>query len=190
MRASRRTKRWLWRWRSNPLRRREDVLEAWLVLAVWVVVAVGGTLTGVVTARAADGVFAQQRAERTPIAGVLVSDTRQADARSYYRTLAEVRWRLPDGSTRTGTTLVGTGLRAGSHIVVYTDTRGEPTTRPPSRSAADLESAALGAAAACAVTGTALGAGVAARRWLDRRRARAWGREWATVGPRWGHKTG
>lgn len=190
MRASRRTKRWLWRWRSNPLRRREDVLEAWLVLAMWVIVAVGGTLAGVVTARAADAVFAQQRAERIPVTAVLVSDTTQAGAKSYYRALAKVRWTLPDGSTRTENTLVDTGLRAGSHVVVHTDARGELTAQPPSRSAADLESAALGAAAAFAATGLTLGTGALARLWLDRRRARMWSREWAMIGPRWGHKTG
>lgn len=66
MRAGGRAKKWLWRWRANPLRRKDDVLEAWLVLAVWALISVGGTLAGVFTARAAYDVFAQQRAERTP----------------------------------------------------------------------------------------------------------------------------
>ncbi|MGN5377661.1 hypothetical protein ACQ4WX_07880 [Streptomyces lasalocidi] len=26
----------LWRWRSNPLRRHSDVIEAWIILATWV----------------------------------------------------------------------------------------------------------------------------------------------------------
>jgi hypothetical protein len=190
MRAGRRTTKWLWRWRSNPLRRREDVLEAWLVLAVWAVIAVGGALAGTVTARAAEDVFAQQRAERVPVAAVLVSDTTQPGASSYYRALAKVRWTLPDGSARTGNTLVDTGLKAGTRIVVYTDTQGELTTRPPSRSAADVEAAVLGATAALGVTGLALGAGALARLRLDRRRAGRWATEWAMVGPKWGHKTG
>jgi hypothetical protein len=190
MRARRRTTRWLWRWRSNPLRRREDVLEAWLVLVVWAIVVVGGTLAGVITAHAADGVFAQQRAERIPVAAVLVSDTTQPGEKSYYRALAKVRWTLPDGSTRTGNTLVDTGLKAGTHIVIYTDPQGELSTRPPSRSAADLEAAVLGFAAGIGTTGLVLGAGGLARLRLDRRRTRLWGSEWAMVGPRWGHKTG
>ncbi|MET7479296.1 hypothetical protein ABZT17_33725 [Streptomyces sp. NPDC005648] len=190
MRADRRTTKWLWRWRSNPLRRREDVLEAWLVLTVWAVIAVGGTLAGALTARATADVLAQQRAERTPVAAVLLSSTRQPGASSYYRASAKVRWTLPDGSTRTGNTLVDTGLGAGTHIVVYTDRQGELTTRPPSRSAADVEAAVLGATAGLGVTGATLGAGALARLRLDRRRADHWGREWATVGPTWGHKTG
>ena len=32
-----RTTTWLWRRRRNPLRRRTDVVEAWVVLALWVV---------------------------------------------------------------------------------------------------------------------------------------------------------
>lgn len=190
MPAGRRTTKWLWRWRSNPLRRREDVLEAWLVLLVWAVVTVGGTLAGVVTAHAAEDVFAQQRAERVPVAAVLVSDTTQSGAKSYYRALAEVRWTLPDGSSRTGNTLVDTGLKAGSHLVVYTDARGELTTRPPSRSAGEVEAAVLGTGAGLGVTGLALAAGGLARLRLDRRRTRRWGVEWAMVGPKWGHKTG
>ncbi|WP_420709208.1 hypothetical protein [Streptomyces sp. AS58] len=47
------TKR-LWRWRSNPLRRREDVVEAWVVLTVRVIVAVAGAVAGLVTARSAE----------------------------------------------------------------------------------------------------------------------------------------
>lgn len=190
MRAHRRTTKWLWRWRSNPLRRREDVLEAWLVLAVWAIVAVGGTLAGVITARAADSVFAQQRAERVPVSAVLVTGTTEPGAKSYYRAPAEVRWMLPDGSTRSGNTLVDSGLKAGTHIVIYTDLRGELSTRPPSPSAAALEAAVLGFGAALGTTGLVLGAGALARLRLDRRRLRQWGSEWAMVGPKWGHKTG
>ncbi|MPY40171.1 hypothetical protein FNH04_09685 [Streptomyces phyllanthi] len=42
-----------WRWRSNPLRRRDDVIEAWIVVAVWTVMVLGGALVGAVTASTA-----------------------------------------------------------------------------------------------------------------------------------------
>lgn len=42
MRAGTTIRRSLWRWRRNPLRRREDVLEAWILLIVWLVVALAG----------------------------------------------------------------------------------------------------------------------------------------------------
>ncbi|RPF30932.1 hypothetical protein [Streptomyces sp. TLI_185] len=189
MRTRRRTKRWLWRWRANPLRRRDDVLEAWLVLALWTLVAVGGTLAGVLTARAADDAFTEQRAERNPVRAVLLTDTPPSEAKSY-RAFTQVRWTGRDGSARTGRTLVDGGLRAGSTTVLWTDRQGNLTTRPPNRTDAAVEAGLLGAASALAVTGLVFGAGGAARWWLDRRRIDEWGREWDLVGPRWGHKTG
>ncbi|GAA3772108.1 hypothetical protein GCM10022403_004230 [Streptomyces coacervatus] len=189
MRTGRRTKRWLWRWRANPLRRRDDVIEAWLVLALWALFTVGGTLAGVLTARTADDVFMQQRAERIPVTAVLLTSTPRAEAKSY-RAFAQVRWTGADGSAHTGKTLVDGGLRAGSTTELWTDTRGNLTTRPPSPTDAAAEAVLLGAASALAVTGIAFGATGAARWWLDRRRIDGWGREWDLVGPRWGHKTG
>ncbi|WUU02824.1 DUF3592 domain-containing protein [Streptomyces pseudovenezuelae] len=189
MRASGRGKKWLWRWRSNPLRRRDDVLEAWLLLAVWVLIAVGGTLAGLLTARAADDVFAQQRAERTPVRAVLLTGAPRAESKSY-RTLVKVRWTLADGSTRTGTTLVDGGQKAGSTVMLWTNTQGNPTTQPPSGTDAAVEAGFFGAASGLAVTGLTFGAGGAARWWLNRRRIDQWDSEWDLVGPRWGHKTG
>ena len=66
------TKR-LWRWRSNPLRRHEDVVGAWGVLTVWVTVAVAGAAAGLVTARGAEHEFAEQRAHRHAVRAVLVA---------------------------------------------------------------------------------------------------------------------
>ena len=34
MRKAKRTSQRWWRWRSNPLRRHTDIVEAWIVLAV------------------------------------------------------------------------------------------------------------------------------------------------------------
>jgi hypothetical protein len=189
MRGGKRTKKRLWRWRSNPLRRRDDVLEAWLVLAVWALIAVGGTLAGAVTARAADDVFAQQRAERTHVRAVLLADTPHAASNSY-RVVAKLRWTTPDGSVHTGKTLVGAGKKAGTDIEVWTDAQDELTTAPPSRDEATVEAGLLGAAAALTASGFAFGIGGLARLPLDRRRVDQWGREWDLVGPQWGHKTG
>ncbi|WP_020139500.1 hypothetical protein [Streptomyces sp. 351MFTsu5.1] len=184
-----RTRTWWWRWRGNPLRRREDVLEAWLVLAVWVIMAVGGTVAGVATAQGADGVFARQRAGRTPVRAVLLVDTPRATAHSF-RSPAAVRWTAPDGSVHTGKTLVESGRRVGSAVEVWTDVRGDLVTAPPSRTEASVESGLLGAASAFGVSGVVFGVGSVLRRGLDRRRLAQWDVEWGMVGPRWGHRTG
>jgi len=193
MRGDRRVKKTLWRWRSNPLRRRDDIVEAWIVLAVWAVIAVGGAVVGLVTARAADEAFAQQRAERHSVRAVLLTDAPSpvsAVKGTSGRTVAKVRWTAPDGSTRTAGTLVDAGLKAGTGLVVWQDDRGRLTTEPTDPTDAAVEAGFLGATAALALAATAFGAGAAARWRLDQRRIDQWGREWDLVGPRWGHKTG
>ncbi|MEU6379906.1 hypothetical protein [Streptomyces sp. NPDC046909] len=192
MHTHRRTKKRLWRWRSNPLRRHTDVVEAWIVLAVWVAVVVGGTLAGLVTAHAADEVFARQRAERHPVQAVLLTDVPAATALggTKGRLSAKVRWTASDGSVRSGKTLVDTGQKAGSKVVVWTDRQGKLTTEPPSPAAAMAEAGILGLAAALALAGVVTGTGAVARYRLGRQRLDEWGREWDLVEPRWGHRTG
>ncbi|MER5518369.1 hypothetical protein [Streptomyces sp. NPDC002763] len=193
MRRTRRVKKLLWRWRSNPLRRRDDIVEAWIVLAVWTLVLVGGIVAGLVTAGAADDVFARQRAERAPVRAVLlvaVPKSVSGIGTGSERTPGTVSWTAPDGSTRTGRTLVDTGSKAGSKVVVWLDHQGGLTTEPPSAGEAAVEAGVLGTVAGCALAGAVFGAGAVARWRLERRRLDLWDREWDTVGPRWGHKTG
>jgi hypothetical protein len=183
----------LWRWRNNPLRRRDDVVEAWVVLAVWAVVAVGGTLAGLVTAHAADEVFARQRAERHSLNAVLLAGVPRSlpgPGTTSDKIATRVRWMDSDGSVHTDKTLVNTGLKAGSRVVVWTDGRGEIVTEPPSPAKAAVEAGVLAAAAGLALAGLAFGCGALARWRLDRRRIEQWGRQWDLIGPQWGHKTG
>ncbi|MGQ5635826.1 MULTISPECIES: Rv1733c family protein [unclassified Streptomyces] len=182
----------LWRWRSNPVRRRDDVLEAWLVLVMWVLVAAGGTAAGVVTAHAADQVFARQRADRVPVRAVLLDDVPRPATSGLGGDLgsARVRWTNSDGSTHSGTTLVPTGTKAGSAVRIWIDGRQRPSTQPTPPAEAAVEAALFGGSAALALSGVVFGAGSAGRWWLDRRRIARWDREWTLVGPEWSHKTG
>lgn len=182
----------LWRWRSNPLRRHDDIVEAWIVLAVWVVIAVGGTAVGLVTAHATDETFAHQRAERHPVQAVLLTDLSASTASvraASDKTLATVRWTAPDGSTRTDQTLVDVGLPVRSRVVLWQDDQGALVTEPPSPSEAAVEAGALGTLAGFALTGVVYALGAVARWRLDLRRIAGWDREWDLVGPRWGHRT-
>ncbi|MFF3886004.1 hypothetical protein [Streptomyces sp. NPDC001914] len=193
MSSGRYAKKRLWRWRDNPLRRRDDIVEAWIVLAVWTVFAVGGSVAGLVTAHAADEAFAARRAERQPVRAVLLNDvplSAAARGGAYGRRMASVRWVASDGSTHTGRTQVDTGLKAGARVTVWQDGHARLTTAPQSSAEAAIEAAFLGAGAAAALAGLVFGAGAAVRWRLDCRRVDEWGREWDQVGPRWGHKTG
>ncbi|MFE7122030.1 hypothetical protein ACFU99_42015, partial [Streptomyces sp. NPDC057654] len=51
----------LWRWRRNPIRRRVDAVEAWIVLAVWTLAALGGAAVGWTSAQAMEATLARQR---------------------------------------------------------------------------------------------------------------------------------
>lgn len=184
------TRKRLWRWHSNPLRRRDDILEAWIVLAVWAVVLVGGALVGLVTAHAAEEMFTRQRAERHSVRAVVLADVpAPATKTGGTRALARISWTAPDGTTRTDTTLVDTKQKAGAEVVAWLDGRGDLATEPPSPTEATIEAGILGTAAALGLAGAAFGAGALVRWRLDRRRVAQWGREWDLVGPRWGHKT-
>ncbi|WP_181794669.1 hypothetical protein [Streptomyces sp. WELS2] len=184
----------MWRWRSNPLRRHEDVVEAWVVLAVWVIAVVGGALAGLVTAQAAEQRFAQQRAHRHAVRAVLVTDVPYGAAAKWSadgRTRGPVRWTAPDGTPRTGWTPVAGGLRAGDRVTVWQDDRGRlAPSAPPGRSEGHVEAALFAGGAALATAVPVFGAGAVARARLDRRRMARWDQEWALVGPRWGPKTG
>ncbi len=54
MAHGKRTKKWFWRRRKNPLRRRADIAAAWTLPALWTLVAVGGTAAGLATAHATE----------------------------------------------------------------------------------------------------------------------------------------
>ncbi|MFJ1601967.1 hypothetical protein ACIOHS_01095 [Streptomyces sp. NPDC088253] len=193
MRRTERVRRLLWRWRNNPLRRHDDVVEAWIVLAVWLVIAIGGTLTGLLTAHAADASFARLRHERHAVQAVLVASTARTVGigvdTPYDRVRATVRWTAKDGSTHTGRALVDYGHRVGSKVVVWLNSKEQLTTQPPTASAADVEAASLGIAAGVSFGGLAFAVGRVAQWRLDQRRYDQWGREWDQAGPQWRRKT-
>ncbi|MFE1288500.1 hypothetical protein [Streptomyces sp. NPDC058751] len=193
MRGAQGARQWCWRWRRNPLRRRDDVFEAWIVLIVWTVMVLGGTLAGLATARAADESFTRLRHDRHAVPAVLVGGTGSAvpagEGTVYDRVRATVRWTAADGAPHVGSALVESGQKAGAHVVIWLDARGLPTTAPPTASAAATESTLLGIGAAVALAGLVFGAGGLARWRLDQRRYDRWEREWERLGPQWGHKT-
>ncbi|MGW4275200.1 DUF3592 domain-containing protein [Streptomyces seoulensis] len=182
----------LWRWRSNPLRRHDDVVEAWIILVMWVLVLVGGAIVWTVTYRAADREFAWQRADRHVAEAVLLTDaaTGVSSVSDSTRAPAKVRWAAPDGTVHTARTLVPSGLPAGARVTVWQDGRGTLTAAPAKPAEAHSEAALFGTGASLGFAGLAYGTAALARWRLDRRRCERWGEEWDRVGPRWDQKTG
>lgn len=189
-----RTRRHLmWRWRSNPLRRHADVVEARVVVAVWAAVSLGGAFVGTLTADSIDQSFAERRAALHADQGVLLESTMDAVAMAEgpqrISVRAQVRWTTSDGATHTSRAWVDAGRKAGATVPVWTDGQGRLTREPPSAGEAAAESAFLGAGAAVAFSGLTYAAGRAVRWRLDRRRYDLWAREWEQVGPQWRRRT-
>lgn len=75
MRMMRRTpgKKTFWRWRHNPLRRRSDRVEAWIVLATWIIALAGGLLAGELAGAWLEDSLAARRAGAHRVAAVLTT---------------------------------------------------------------------------------------------------------------------
>ncbi|MFF3511646.1 hypothetical protein [Streptomyces sp. NPDC002573] len=182
----------LWRWRRSPLRRTSDLIEAWLLLAAWIVGVLGGATAGMVAAVAADRGFEEDRSGRRQVVAILlerVTDAAPTHADVSNNASATVRWTTPDGRLRTGRVAVPAHTPVGTRVRVWTTSRGDLVPRPPDRSDAMLRSSLAGAGAAVAVGGTVWGSARAVRALLDRRRMKQCALEWERADTQWGGRT-
>ncbi|UXY33829.1 Rv1733c family protein [Streptomyces albidocamelliae] len=184
----------LWRWRRNPLRRHSDVVEAWIVLATWVLVLVGGALAGILAAQSSDAAFTARRAQLHSVSAVLTDDAaRTPPSSTGYddgRVWAAVRWADPDGSVHTDRAKVFPGAPAGSRLTVWANRSDHVVPAPVTGSAADAQAALTGAIVAPSAAAAVWAAGWVVRNRLIRRRMAEWDEEWKRIGPRWGTPSG
>ncbi|MEU6666870.1 hypothetical protein [Streptomyces sp. NPDC046727] len=182
-----------WRWRRNPLRRRSDIVEAWTLLVVGVLLSVVAPLAGVAAGLHAHDrartLAATQRAERHQVRAVVIGDTPErlsaveSEREHPYR--AEVRWTEPGKGVRTAWARVPAGTRAGESVSVWFDSRGRNVAPPPDDAAVWQHTITVGlTAAGCTATVVFLCHAVE-RRIALRHRLAEWEREWARTGPRW-----
>ncbi|MGW3954118.1 Rv1733c family protein [Streptomyces sp. NPDC004752] len=182
-----------WRWRRNPLRRRSDVVEAWIVLAAWVIALVGSALAGLLAASTVDRNLAEQRAARHTVSAVV---TENVPAGPSAQTLdgghvwATVRWKSPDGSTHLARTRVPPGAPQGTLVTVWTDAQGKLTSKPLAGGDATFQSVWTGILVSVATAGAVAGCAQFTRSRLEHRRMDQWAEEWERVDTRRGGKTG
>ncbi|KUN05967.1 hypothetical protein AQI95_13600 [Streptomyces yokosukanensis] len=182
-----------WRWRRNPLRRHSDVVEAWTVLIVtvllFVVVPLVGVAAGLRAHTHARTVAAAQRTERHQVRAVVVGDRTEplsaveGGRERPYR--AEVRWTEPGRGTRTAWARVPAGTRTRDTVTVWLDTRGRSVTPPPGRSTVLQHAVTVGVCAAGGTAAVVLLGHAVERRIALRHRLAEWERAWARTGPRW-----
>ncbi|MGW3664987.1 Rv1733c family protein [Streptomyces sp. NPDC005141] len=175
----------LWRWRRNPLRRRSDVTEAWVVLGTFLLLATGAPAVGAAVGLNAHNTALRHGRDWQRTTAVLVSD---APDSVYADTRAAVRWTAPDGSTRIGTALVRAGTGAGAAATVWQDERGAMREAPVTATEAAAQGVLFGTLAAGGTAAVVLGSRWVVRVRLDRGRDREWERAWAAMGPRPGHR--
>ncbi|MFT2020015.1 hypothetical protein ACMA1D_29890 [Streptomyces sp. 796.1] len=184
-----RPRRWLWRWRRNPLRRRTDVIEAWVLLLAAVLMVLGGAAIGVTTALIVQRPLLDQSEHRHPTQATLVKDVPKRPTElgepGSNRVRATVRWSDADGRQHTARTPVEEGHEAGDRVTIWTDERGEVTAVPLTPEQAATRAAVVGAMAATGFCCTVLVGRRHLQRRLDQQRAEQWERAWAEVGPRW-----
>ncbi|MEU8652218.1 hypothetical protein [Streptomyces sp. NPDC048737] len=171
---------WLWRWRRNPLKRRSDTVEAWVVLGAWVLTVVCGVLAGWTAARSVEQGLARERAEWRPVAGRLTERAPgKATAPAGERVWAEAGWTGPDGSARTGQVRVAPGSGVGTTVTVWTDRRGRLVTEPATAAQARVRGWLVGGLAGVTVGVLPCAGGGYLRGRLERRRIERWAVEWA-----------
>ncbi|QTD96848.1 Rv1733c family protein [Streptomyces cyanogenus] len=192
MKAFRGPKVWLWRWRRNPLKRRADVVEAWVVLGACLLTVLAGVLAGLAAAGSVEDGLARERAAWRPaVARVVAQVPGSSSAHSHKaspgeRIWTEVRWTVPDGSAHTGQVRVEPGSKPGTPVTVWTDPQGHLVSRPTTASEAAFRATLTGLLVGVSAAAVPFVAGLAVRTRLERRRMDAWDTEWSRLGPQWG----
>ncbi|WP_200306295.1 Rv1733c family protein [Streptomyces adelaidensis] len=186
-----------WRWRHNALRRHSDVVEAWTVLLVVLLLVLGAPAAGVAVGRWAHGDAsahaAAERAELDLVSAVIVENapaampsTHGGNEQPHYWVRA--RWTEPDGGSRTGEARVPAGTGRGDRADVWLDAAGHSVPPPPTDTAVWQHALAMGTCATGGVVGIVLVGHVVVRRVAIRHRLAEWEQEWARTGPDWGHR--
>ncbi|MFG2129440.1 hypothetical protein ACGFNV_16800 [Streptomyces sp. NPDC048751] len=193
--AFRGPKVWLWRWRRNPLKRRADAVESWVLLGAWALTVLAGVLAGLTAARSVEDGLARERVEWRPVVARLTeqapgSAPDHPGAGGGERVWAKVSWIATDGSAHSGQARVEAGSAEGAAVTVWTDPQGRLVTKPATVSQAQLRASLIGGLAGVSAAAIPFVGGRALRTRLERHRMDQWDAEWALLGPLWGRKTG
>jgi hypothetical protein len=174
----------------NPLRRRSDLIDGWLLPGVIAAFLILGPIAATVAGLWVHaGNVAAQRADKSwhqvsavllePVPGPLFAGNGDS-----WLIWSPARW-VADGRTRTGDVPAPAGAMADSTVPVWLDRAGKVQGPPlTAAGASDRILIAVVAALACLVALLTVVA-VAARWLLDRKRIAGWEAGWLSVGPQW-----
>ena len=179
---------------SNPLRRRSDVVEAWLApVAIVAFLALSPLAAGLVDMGVRADNAAAQHVQQSwhPVSAILLRAAPGPEfsdnGANTWTEWAPARW-TAGGKQYTARIPVRAGSRAGSTQTVWLDRAGHvqvPPMNPPELGGA------IGTGILLALAALAVVVAVVTRlaRWaLDRKRIASWETAWLAVGPRWRHQ--
>jgi hypothetical protein len=178
----------------NPLRRRTDRIETWIMVGLLVLFLIGVPLSWLGIGRwVQQGGLREQRAQQSwrTVPAVVVKGHQEPPQVLFRLPMNSTvpvlaRWRAPGGPEQAKQVAVpAVDARTGSRVQVWVDSSGR-VTGPPLASS-QLTKRVIGAQVLAQVTLVALLLGLAGLvRWqLNRRRLASWESEWATTGPGW-----
>jgi hypothetical protein len=178
----------------NPLRRRADLIEGWLLPAAIAVFLAASPLVAVAAGagvRAGNAAVTHTQLSWHRAPAVLLKAApgpeRSGNGANTWLVETPARW-TSGGQPRTGSVPAPAGTSAGATVRVWLDRAGN--VRTPPLTAAQVSERVI-TASLVALAGLAAALAVMAlltRRVLDRRRLAAWERAWQSVGPQWSHQ--
>jgi hypothetical protein len=176
----------------NPLRRRSDKVEGWLLpAAIAAFLVLGPVLGGLASARVHADNAAVQRAERTwrrvpavllqAAPGPMMSD----NGANAWLVWTPARW-IADGRMRTAAVPAPSGTRAGATVQVWLDRAGTVQLPPTTAAVGAGDRVVVATSFVLAALAVFLaGLALLGRVVLDRRRLAGWEADWLSVGPQW-----
>jgi hypothetical protein len=177
----------------NPLRRRFDVIAAWLTpaaVAIFLILAPLVVTGAVLWAHAVNAATSRAERDLHPVTAVLQESVpgplMTANGANSWLTWVHARW-TADGQARAGLIPAVSGSPAGATVPVWLDPAGHVQI-PPLTAAQARDRVITAATAALAVLAVVLaGLGLVARCVINRKRLAAWEAAWQLTGPRWRH---
>jgi len=179
----------------NPLRRRTDRVETFLLAGLFVAAAAATPFAAQAASRAADTTALHARQEQLATTHqVPATLTQAAGADTEYTlstdVLAQATWTSLGGVRRSGEVPAAPGSPAGTVVSVWTDDDSGYLASPPltaAEAAGQADTAMIGAIAGIAVA--SLGGAAAIRLVLNQRRMAAWDADWLATAQVWNRQS-
>lgn len=175
---------------GNPLRRRSDLIEAWLLPAFVAALLILGPVTGIIAGHWANAQNASAWRDQRSWHSVPAVLTQSAPGPAFpdggangWTVWASARW-ISDGRAQVGDVPAASDTPAGSTVKVWLDPGGQ-VRQPLTAAAAELRDMTTVSISVTVLVLLLVGTVLITRMVLDRRRLAGWATGWMSVGPQW-----